>query len=103
MDNNIGLPEQDPNILIQEEKNRAAQIESDICTKAVMSTKNGRHFVWEQLSDFGVYRDAFDPDPYIHAHAAGLKSAGLRILSNILATCSDSYDLMVSEHQHKEK
>ncbi len=103
MEDNRGIEGENGSIEKQIEQDRADELESNMSTKAVMATKTGRHFVWEQLNAFGVYRDGFTADPYVHAHNAGVKSAGLKILHNIISVCPDEYERMFSEHKYKEE
>lgn len=85
----------------KEEKYKDAY--SSICLKEVMSTVNGRHFVWEILSDCGIYLDGFSPDPYIHARASGARRIGLRLMQRALAECPGGHEQMFSEHKYKEE
>ncbi len=103
MQDNRGIEEENGKIGRQKDQIEAEELESKMSTKAVMSTKTGRHFVWNQLNYFGVYRDGFNADPYIHAHNAGVKSAGLKILHNILMICPDEYERMFAEHKYEEE
>ncbi len=103
MEDNRGIEEENGSIGKQRSQIEADELESSISTKAVMATKTGRHFVWEQLNNFGVYRDGFNEDPYVHAHNAGVKSAGLKILHNVISVCPDEYERMFAEHKYKEE
>jgi hypothetical protein len=85
----------------QQEKNENAY--SSICLKEVMSTVHGRHFMWEILSDCGIYLDNFSPDPYVHARASGSRRIGLRLLQRVLAECPGAHEQMFAEHKYKEE
>lgn len=103
MEDNEGIPEQDEEVKEQEKKAKEDALYSKVCVTDVMSIKTGRDFVWELLTDCGVYQDGFNADPYVHARNAGRKSAGLQILHKILSACPDKHELMFAEHKYKEK
>lgn len=63
--------------------------------KAVLSTPEGRRFVWRQLG--GVFRLSFTPDPYVTAFNEGLKSPGLQLTAEITTEFPDLYLLMQDE------
>ena len=42
----------------------------------IVTDKDCLHVLTQFLEQAGPMRDSFNPDPYIHAHAAGWKSAG---------------------------
>ena len=103
MEDNEGITEENEQIKRQEKKAKEDDLDSKVCVTDVMSRKSGRDFVWELLTDCGVYQDGFNPDPYVHARNAGLKSMGLQLLHKILSACPDKHELMFSEHKYKEE
>jgi hypothetical protein len=103
MENNIGIVDNTEEKEKQQEAARLRWLEYSMCLKEVMRTKAGRHFVWEFLDGLGSYRSAFNPDPYLHAHAAGFKDAGLKLMEELLTACPDEHQIMFSEHKYKEE
>tara|TARA_Y100000310_G_scaffold308026_1_gene350724 strand:- start:226 stop:549 length:324 start_codon:yes stop_codon:yes gene_type:complete len=103
MKDNIGIEEKDKDIEKQDVLHKEATLKDNAATEWVMSARGGRHFVWNILSECGVYRDAFDADPCIHARNAGDKAAGLRLLHKILSVCPEKHELMFSEHKYQEE
>ncbi|MAE81425.1 MAG: hypothetical protein CMB80_01725 [Flammeovirgaceae bacterium] len=103
MEDNRGIEDQNKDIEKEEAYRKAEAIKEKASVGEVMNTKGGRHLVWVLLSECGVYRDAFDADPYIHARNAGDKAAGLRLLHKILSVCPKDHELMFSEHKYQEE
>lgn len=97
--------ERDPEEEIKKSEEEQKQLDafSRICLETVMSTSNGRHFIWEILSDCGIYVDGFSPDPYIHARSSGARRIGLKLLQRILGECPGAHELMFAEHKYKEE
>jgi hypothetical protein len=103
MEDNVGIAEDTEE---QEKQRKAAKLrwtEYSMCLKEVMRTKAGRHVIWEHLDGLGSYRNAFNPDPYIHAHESGFKAAGLKLMEEILTACPDEHQIMFAEHKYKEE
>lgn len=75
---------------------------SALCLRGVMSTIDGRHFMWEVLAQCGIYQDSFNADPHVHAHRAGMTSVGLILMKRILEECPGEHERMYTEHKYKE-
>lgn len=67
----------------------------------VMSTKQGRRFMWRLLSSAGIYRMSFSTDPLVMAFNEGARNAGLRQLNDIMEACPERNAEML-EDQRKE-
>ncbi len=100
---NVGIEETDEVLEEEDQRLKEQAIKDNFAVAEVMNTEGGRHFVWLQLCESGVYRDAFDADPYIHARNAGDKAAGLRLLHKILSVCPEEHQRMFTEHQYSEE
>lgn len=77
-----------------------AEIErKDADLRHVMSKPQGRRFVWDQLSDAGVYRSSFHTVLAQMAFNEGSRSRGLDLLARCMRACPDRYQEMVNEHR----
>ncbi len=85
------------------EAQKAKETYINVCVTDVMRNQSGRHFIWWFLEQCGIYTDGFDESPTVHAHRAGLRSAGLLLLSKILQECPSYYNLMFAEHKYEEE
>lgn len=63
----------------------------------LMSVKNGRHWISEQLANSFVFRDPFSADPNIHAYNAGLRAAGIKLFNDLVLYAPDNLILMMKE------
>jgi hypothetical protein len=64
---------------------------------AVMSTTQGRRFVWRLLSEAGVYRTSFSCDVALMSFNEGKRNVGLELLNELVSNCHSSYLKMVEE------
>lgn len=82
---------------VTKRKRKEAQVQEQRLAdlKAVLSTPEGRRFVWRQLA--GVYRLSFTPDPYVTAFNEGVKSPGLHLTAEITTEFPELYLLMQDE------
>jgi hypothetical protein len=72
------------------------QAEVDAASRAgvirnLMSTVDGRAWMWHQLSTAHIFASTFTPDPLITAFNEGQRAIGLAMLADILSTCPDQY------------
>lgn len=75
---------------------------SDLCS--VMGRKEGRRFIWRQLSEAGVYRLSFDTDAAQMAFNEGSRNRGLVLIAELMEACPDRYSEMLKEQKElKEK
>ena len=77
---------------------RSREIEENDLRR-VMGTKEGRRFVWRQLSKAGIYRLSFNTEPLQMAFAEGQRNNGLELLAQIENVCPKSYTDMVNEQR----
>lgn len=48
--------------------------------RKVFSTEEGKRVLSDIYSRTGIFKDVFDEDPYKHAHKAGRRAEGLKIM-----------------------
>lgn len=73
-------------------------------TKMVMSTKEGRRFVYGLLADCGVYKSTFtSPNGLILAFNEGSRNVGLKLLAHLQESCLEEFHLAESEAAFYEK
>lgn len=71
---------------------------------AVMGTPEGRRFVWQLISDAGVFKTSFvASDPSATAFNEGQRARGLAILARLQDEAPDLYLKAQSEHVESEK
>lgn len=63
----------------------------------LMSTINGRSWMWRQLEQCHCFNDPFTGDALHEAYQKGERNFGLRLLSQINLYCPDQYIQMVRE------
>lgn len=82
-----------------EERRRRDEEISDLCK--VMSSKEGRRFMRRLLSDAGVYRLSYSPgmDAMTTAFNEGNRNTGLKVLTDVMASCRHLYAQMNDEHE----
>jgi len=81
---------------VRREAIRAANI------KAVMSTVEGRAFVWDLLERARVFESIWHPSAAIH-YNAGRQDFGHELQALVLGVDEDSYDLMAREARGRAK
>jgi len=104
--------EHDPLDLAGQERTAATKAEEERLLREkelndlrwVMSTKQGRRFMWRLLSGAGLYRPSFNTDPVVMAFNEGTRNGGLVQLNDIMEACPDRYTEMLTEQKEaKEK
>lgn len=85
----------------EEELRRKLEIED---LRAVMSTREGRRFVWRMLGQAKVFHNCFVPgSPDTTAYNEGCREFGLILLQEIMAQCPGSYLTMQKEAMANEQ
>nr|WP_250209987.1 hypothetical protein [Morganella morganii] len=80
------------NIAHREQEKRA---NADL--KSIMSTEEGRRFMWRLLSKSNVFHSSFSPDPYVAAFKEGCRNFGLEMFDGLHRVCPELYALMADE------
>lgn len=76
---------------------RRDRITDEIITKQLMSTPDGRRWVWLRLAEAALYLENEDLDPYRMAYAKGTRNAGLRLLNDVSRFTPHEYIVMTQE------
>lgn len=71
--------------------------------KQVMSSEQGRRFIWLQLTHSGVFTSSFNHDPYITAFNEGNRNSGLTLFNDIITLCPEQYLLMAEEAREAQE
>lgn len=64
---------------------------------SLLSTRDGRSWMWSFLSDCHCFALSFDRDPYQTAFNEGERNAGQRLLTQITKTCPEALIQMMKE------
>ena len=99
--------EHDPLDLIGQERTAARSAEEERLAKEketgdlrwVMSTKQGRRFMWRLLSRAGVFQSSFSTNNAVMAFNEGNRNAGLQQLNDVMEACPDRYTEMLAEQK----
>lgn len=95
--------EQETYLLTPQEKaahdiaQRDQQKRADADLKSIMSTEEGRRFMWRLLSKSNVFHSSFSPDPYVAAFKEGCRNFGLEMFEGLHRVCPELYALMADE------
>lgn len=103
--------EHDPLDLIGQERTAAAIAEEERLAKEkeqndlrwVMSTKQGRRFVYRLLSRAGVFQSSFNTNNAVMAFNEGNRNAGLQLLTDIMEACPERYTEMLTEQKEAKE
>lgn len=80
------------NIAHREQEKRA---NADL--KSIMSTEEGRRFMWRLLGESNVFGSSFSADPYLTAFKEGCRNFGLQMFEGLHRVCPELYALMADE------
>lgn len=78
------------------------RLTDEIITKALMSTEDGRRWVWLRLSEGRLWDEDENFDPGSMAFAKGRRNAALRLLKDVQAFTPSEYVVMANEAQKVE-
>jgi hypothetical protein len=85
----------------QIKKRRAQQkrdrLTDEIITKQLMSTVDGRRWVWMRLSEGNVFQGTDNLDPYYMAWEKGSRNSALRLLRDVSSFTPQEYITMTEE------
>ena len=68
----------------------------------VLSTLNGRRFIWRQLSECGIYKSSFHPSGSTVYFMEGRRDVGLKLLADVMEVSPEAYSTMATEAQQDE-
>ena len=67
----------------------------------LMSTTNGRNYVWDQLASAHVFSTSYSPDALQMAFSEGERNSGLRLLNDIIDWCPEQFIQMMREQNER--
>lgn len=77
-----------------------AKLTEDTDLQWLMSTQQGRRFMWRLLSMSGVYRLSYAGEQtHETAFAEGARNIGLQLMHDVQTLCPDLYAVMVEEQR----
>ena|SRR5690348_16905418 len=80
----------------QSKANRREKANRDVLAN-LLSTPDGRAWVWGWLESTHVFAVSFDPDPYVSAFREGERNVGLRLISQVTTVAPEAYIQMMRE------
>jgi hypothetical protein len=80
-----------------EERQLREKEQSDL--RWVLSTKQGRRFMWRLLGSAGVFHSSFSTNNASMAFNEGKRNQGLELLNEIIEHCPDKYTTMLAEQK----
>lgn len=83
----------------QEIKIKNAQDTKDFNFKAIVETKEGRDFVWDILSEGGLYRESAHQSGSWTYYNEGKRSLALWVVRRMNRLSPDAYLKMLNEHK----
>lgn len=78
----------------RKERDIAERERNDVCM--VLSTKQGRRFVWKYLEFCGVFRSTWEASARIHFNE-GMRNVGLKLLADVNNAQPEAYLQMMRE------
>lgn len=84
-------------IKARDQQHRRDRITDELITKQLMSTPDGRRWVWRRLGEAALFIENEDLDPYHMAYAKGTRNAGLRLLNDVSRFSPQEYIIMTQE------
>ena len=75
----------------REKESRIAERARAEVVANLMSTTQGREWLWDILSNCQIFSSTFTGDPLTTAFNEGKRAMGLSLLATVLTTCPDQY------------
>lgn len=85
------------------EEERLAREREQNDLRWVMSSKQGRRFMWRLLSRAGLFQSSFNPDNAVMAFNEGNRNAGLSQMNDIMEACPERYTDMLNEQKEAKE
>jgi len=79
----------------QENKQRSVD---ELVVQQLMSTTDGREYMWNKLQECDVFENIFENDPIMSAYRSGKRAAGLLLEQDLKAYAPGSYIKMLQEN-----
>jgi hypothetical protein len=87
----------------QEARARREQERIDEDLRSVLSTYQGRSFIWELLTRAGIYRTTFSDNAAISAFNEGIRQSGLHLIARIDGVDQNAYAKLRREAVRREE
>lgn len=81
----------------RKDQQRRDRITDELVTKQLMSTPDGRRWVWLRLSEANMFAGNENLDPYYMAWEKGTKKEGFRLLRDVTSFTPQQYITMTEE------
>ena len=69
----------------------------------IMSTREGRAWMWDHLSVCGVFRTSFTPNSLEMSFNEGQRNVGLRVLNDLHEHAFKEYQMMEAENRDSKE
>ncbi len=79
------------------ERFKRDRLNDEIITKQLMSNTEGRHWVWNRLSEGAIFQEDMDLDPQRMAFSKGVRNVTLRLLKDVQGFTPREYITMTEE------
>jgi hypothetical protein len=79
------------------EQQKRDRITDELVTKQLMSTADGRRWVWLRLSEAQMFSGNENLDPQYMAWEKGIRNTGLRLLNDVTTFTPQQYIMMTEE------
>lgn len=84
----------------KQKANRQTQV-NDVAW--VLSTPQGRRFIWRYLEDCKVFQTTFNPSGSIMTYQEGQRNVGLMLLADVNESQPEAYILMMNEARKQKE
>lgn len=92
-----------PSVKKRKSKAELEQQRLDEDVRAVLSTYQGRSFIWSLLEQAGIYRTTFSEVPTISSFNEGMRQMGLLTIARVDAVDPNAYAKMRREASRREE
>lgn len=92
---NAANPKEVKDAELKEKRGRARELED---VRFLLSTLQGRRFLWKYLGVCKIFETSWEPSAKIH-YNEGLRAAGLMMLADITESDPDAFIQMMKEHR----
>jgi len=91
----------DPKLVAKAKREvRVREAEQKIVVKSIMTVRAGREWMYDFLSQCGIFQTPFTNDPCATAFNCGQQNVGLRMTAQIMLAAPTEYLQMLKEQDH---
>jgi hypothetical protein len=87
----------------RQKSQKTRDLQKKAALRVLMSTPDGRMWMWDLLTRCGVYHSSYSSDALAMAFHEGHRNIGLHLTAEINRLSPEMYARMVNENQTKEK